>query len=86
MAIRQAYAMYLSVMHGALVFFAPGSDFRVGVSTDFVFAQLKLAISNFLRGNDCSKCKRAEEAPATPGTTAAPGRKSRTSKRPAAPA
>jgi AcrR family transcriptional regulator len=51
MAIYQAFAMFLSVMHGRLVFFTRKCDLRIGVSDEVIFAQLKLWISNFLRGN-----------------------------------
>lgn len=63
-AIHQAYHMYLSTMHGRLVFFAPSSGLSVGVSDEAIFSQLKLAITNFLRGNERSKSRGAGEAPA----------------------
>ena len=50
-AIHHAYHMYLSTMHGRLVFFDPMSSLSGGVSDEAIFGQLKLAISNFLRGN-----------------------------------
>lgn len=50
-AIHKAYHMYLSTMHGRLVFFAPSSGLTVGVSDEAIFEQLKVAISNFLRGS-----------------------------------
>jgi AcrR family transcriptional regulator len=50
-ALKLAYAMYLSMLGGRLVPFGPGSELRFGVSDQEVFAQLKRAITAFLRGN-----------------------------------
>jgi AcrR family transcriptional regulator len=50
-AIHHAYHMYLSTMHGRLVFFDPNSSLSGGVSDEAIFNQLKPAISNFLCGN-----------------------------------
>jgi AcrR family transcriptional regulator len=51
-AIDLAYAMYSSTMHGRLVFYGPSKIPRMGVNEDDIFAQLKVGITNFLRGND----------------------------------
>jgi AcrR family transcriptional regulator len=64
MAIHQAYHMYLSTMNGRLTFFAPNNIPSIGVSDEFIFAQLKVAIGNFLRGNGGGS-ESAGEAPAT---------------------
>ena len=50
-AIHHAYHMYLSTMHGRLVFFDPMSSLSGGVSDEAIFSQLKIAIGSFLRGN-----------------------------------
>jgi len=47
-AIHHVYHMYLSTMQGRLVFFTP--SISVGVGHEFIFGQLKLAVSSFLRG------------------------------------
>jgi AcrR family transcriptional regulator len=65
MAIYQAFAMFLSVMHGRLVFFTRSCDLRVGVSDEIIFAQLKAWISSFLRGNHRGVYEEAIEALAT---------------------
>jgi AcrR family transcriptional regulator len=49
-AIAKAYAMYVSVMHGRLVFFGPDSVLRFGASDDEIFAELKKSLATFLRG------------------------------------
>ncbi len=49
-AIAKAYAMYMSVMHGRLVFFSPDSVLRFGVSDDEIFTELKRSLARFLRG------------------------------------
>ena len=54
-AINLAYAMYLSMMHGRLVFFGLSSELRFGVSDEAIFEQLKLSISSFLRGADAGR-------------------------------
>lgn len=48
-AIHQAYHIYLSCIQGRLVFFAPNNIPHIGISDEFIFAQLKVAITNFLR-------------------------------------
>jgi AcrR family transcriptional regulator len=65
MAIFQAFAMFLSVMHGRLVFFTRRCDLRIGVSDEVIFAQLKLWISSFLRGNGRPESQIAEEVSAS---------------------
>jgi AcrR family transcriptional regulator len=50
-AIAKAYAMYMSVMHGRLVFFSPDSVLRFGVSDDEIFSELKRSLARFLRGS-----------------------------------
>jgi len=64
-AIHHAYHMYLSTMHGRLVFFDPMSNLSGGVSDGAIFSQLKLAISNFLRGNHGGGSRSAEATPPT---------------------
>ena len=49
-AIAKAYAMYVSVMHGRLVFFSPDSVLRFGASDDEIFAELKRSLARFLQG------------------------------------
>jgi AcrR family transcriptional regulator len=50
-AIDLAYAMYSSTMHGRLVHHGPSKIPRMQVNEEDIFAQLKLAITNFLLGN-----------------------------------
>jgi AcrR family transcriptional regulator len=54
-AMDVAYAMYSSTMHGRLVFFGPSKIPRMQVSEDDIFAELKAAITNFLRGNGATR-------------------------------
>lgn len=51
-AMHQAYHMYLSTIHGRLVFYGPGMRPIHGVSDESLFSQLKLSIRSFLLGND----------------------------------
>jgi AcrR family transcriptional regulator len=64
-AIYQAFAMFLSVMHGRLVFFRRSSDLRIGVSDELIYAQLRSWIGNFLRGGNGSGPDGSYESPAT---------------------
>ena len=53
-AINQAYDMYLSVKHGRLVPPTSATGPRHTTNEEVIFAQLKLWISHFLRGNGAS--------------------------------
>lgn len=59
-AMDVAYAMYSSTMHGRLVFFGPSKIPRMQVSEEAIFAELKAAISNFLRGNGAARLQPAQ--------------------------
>lgn len=50
-AMRQAYHMYLSTVHGRLVFYGPGMRPVEGVSDDVLFTDLLLWIRDFLLGS-----------------------------------
>jgi AcrR family transcriptional regulator len=64
-AMHQAFHMYLSTMHGRLVFFGPGMRPIHGVSDKVLFAQLLLSIRSFLSGTNCGDTLKADEqAPA----------------------
>ena len=43
--------MYAAVLHGRLVFFRTSSELSFGVSDEEVFAELKMSLASFLRGN-----------------------------------
>ena len=60
-AMHQAYHMYLSTMHGRLVFYGPGMRPAHGVSDEVLFAQLLLSIRSFLYGTDGRPTPEAEE-------------------------
>jgi AcrR family transcriptional regulator len=64
-AIEEAYHMYLSTMHGRLVFLGPGIGPILGLSDELLFSRLRLSIRNYLRGDDGGKPQGAEEAPTT---------------------
>jgi AcrR family transcriptional regulator len=55
-AIEMAYAMYMSVMHGRLVFFSPTSVLRFGVPDKEIFDELKKSLATFLRGTARTGC------------------------------
>ena len=55
-AIEMAYAMYMSLMHGRLVFFSPSSVLRFGVSDEAIFGQLKRSLASFLKGDGVAAC------------------------------
>jgi len=63
-AINVAYSMYLSVVHGRLMLFPPHGEQGPGGSDEAVFAQIKVAINNYLCGNNRGGPKSADEGPA----------------------
>jgi AcrR family transcriptional regulator len=58
-AIEEAYHMYLSTMHGRLVFLGPGIGPIYGLSDELLFGRLRLSIRSYLRGDDGARPQRA---------------------------
>lgn len=64
-AINVAYSMYLSVVHGRLMLFPPHGASGPGGSDEDVFAQIQVAIRNYLCGNDRGGSQEVGEAQPT---------------------
>jgi AcrR family transcriptional regulator len=62
-AIGMAYAMYLSVMHGRLVFFSTASELHFGATDESIFRQLKASLAAFLRDGAVDECPPTGDVP-----------------------